>query len=259
MATSTSDTTRPTPPGGQDGLIRAIVAAALAAPDRTVARTVVGGPLVGVLLGGPDGPRAGIASRVDETCGLERNIPHPETAHGLARWLADPPPGVPGGRSLGMAAVNALLPPPPQPLDVKGQDLILERGRGGRVVVVGHFPFVERQRGAFEALDVLEMRPRPGDLPAEQAAEVLPRADVAAITGTALLNGTLDGLLSLVRPDAFVLVLGPSTPLVPALLDMGIDALAGSLCEDHEAVLEGVRRGLAFKAVTGVRPVILGK
>jgi len=66
---------------------------------------------------------------------------------------------------------------------------------------------------------VLERRPVEGDLPAEMAAEVLPQADVAAITGTSLINHTFEGLMKLCRPDALVIVLGPTAPLSPVLFD----------------------------------------
>jgi uncharacterized protein (DUF4213/DUF364 family) len=38
---------------------------------------------------------------------------------------------------------------------------------------------------------ILEQRPGLDDLPAEAAAEVIPQADVVAITGTSLINHTL--------------------------------------------------------------------
>jgi len=227
--------------------------------DRPLQQAVMGSPLVGVLLGGQGAASVGIASRVDRSCGLTLHQSLPDSALELAGWLTNPPPGTPSGRSLGMAAVNALVPPPDTTVNVKGQNLILNKGRGVRVAVVGHFPFVERLGAEFAALDVLELSPRPGDLPANRAAEVLPLADVVAITGTTLLNGTLAGLLALCRPSAFVIILGPSTPLVPALFDCGIDALAGAVAEDLDRVLEGVHKDLSFKHIHGMRAVTLAK
>jgi hypothetical protein len=46
----------------------------------------------------------------------------------------------------------------------------------------------------------MSIKPKPADL--------VPQADVVAITGTALINHTLDGLLALCRSDALVMVLG---------------------------------------------------
>jgi len=41
---------------------------------------------------------------------------------------------------------------------------------------------------------LLELHLRPGDVPAGQADEVLPQADVVALTGTSLINHTFDDL-----------------------------------------------------------------
>ena len=42
---------------------------------------------------------------------------------------------------------------------------------------------------------MLELAPRGDDLPSEAAPELIPTADVVAITGTTLLNRTFEGLV----------------------------------------------------------------
>ncbi|HIQ01931.1 MAG TPA: hypothetical protein EYH30_07345, partial [Anaerolineales bacterium] len=122
--------------------------------------------------------------------------------------------------SIGMAAFNALLDVDESICaEVNAEEVIVEKGSGRRVAIVGHFPFVDRVRRAAAECWVVELHPRPGDIPAERAAEVLPRADVVALTGTSLLNHTFDDLIRLCRPDAYVLALGPSAPLSPVLFD----------------------------------------
>ena len=100
---------------------------------------------------------------------------------------------------------------------------------------------------------VLELHPGPGDLPAERAADVLPQADVVALTGTALVNHTFDDLIELCRPDAFVIVLGGSAPLTPLLLECGVDAVAGTLVVDATAALQTVAQGATFPQIKGKR------
>jgi len=152
--------------------------------------------------------------------------------------------------SIGLAAYNALLNVDEALLtEANAEQIILERGAGKHVAIVGHFPFVERVREAADACWVLELQPGPGELPADQAAEVLPQADVVALTGTALLNHTLDGLLELCRPDAFVLLLGPSVPMTAALFDTGIDALSGTRVDDPERVLRSVSQAATFRQI----------
>lgn len=239
--------THATPPG-QEAILAALLAEALARPDANLDTVRAGSHLVAVRAG----DRLGLASRSDAHGGPAPALPGlPPTLHGLARLLMLEPAPFPLARSLALAAVNALLPPPAAAAPAKGQDLLLALGRGRRAAVVGHFPFVERLAGEFARLDVLELSPRPGDLPAARAAEVLPRADLAAITATTLLNGTLAGLLALARPGAAVILLGPSTPFAACLFGFGATVLAGCAARDPEAVLDGVAAGLPFKALPG--------
>lgn len=161
---------------------------------------------------------------------------------------------------LGMAAVNALLKVEEAVLTERNAaDEIIRRGKGKRVVVVGHFPFLPEVRQAAARLDVLELEPGPGELPPEAAAEVIPQADVVAITGTSLLNRTFDGLVRLCRPDAYVLVLGPTTPLSPVLFEYGVDLIAGTQVIDPVAALETAGQGAIFRQMRGVRLVTMAK
>jgi uncharacterized protein (DUF4213/DUF364 family) len=138
-------------------------------------------------------------------------------------------------------------------LDVNAVEVIAQRGAGRNVAVIGHFPFVPRLRTLAGTLWVLELNPRGADLPADKAPEILPQADVVALTGTSLLNGTFDDLIALCRPDAFVVMLGATTPLSPLFFDVGVDALAGSRVVDPSAVLRAVSQGATFRQIPGKR------
>lgn len=161
---------------------------------------------------------------------------------------------------LGMAAVNALLEVDETRLtDRNAAAEIIQRGQGKRVVIVGHFPFIPDVRRAVGHLDVLELEPGPDELPPEAASEVIPQADVVAITGTSLLNKTFDGLIQLCRSDAFVLMLGPTTPLSPVLFDYGVDLIAGTRVTDPQQALISVSQGAIFRQMRGVRLVTMVK
>ena len=160
--------------------------------------------------------------------------------------------------SVGMAAVNALLPRQPAAwVDLNAEDVIASHGAEKSVALIGHFPFVERLRAKVGRLTVLELDPQPGDLLVSAAAEVLPKARVVAITGMTLLNHTLDGLLELCAPDALVILLGPSVPLAPIFFAQGVDILCGSIVTDVDEVLAAVRQGANFRQIhrAGVRLV----
>lgn len=162
--------------------------------------------------------------------------------------------------SIGMAAINALLEVDEAVcVELNAADVIRERGEGKAVAIVGHFPFIEELRTHVEQLWVLELRPGPGDLPAEAAPEIIPQADVVAISSTTLINGTFEGLVALCRPDAYVLLLGPSTPLSPLLFDHGVQLLSGALVDDVDSVLRLVSQGASFRQIHrhGVRLVTM--
>jgi uncharacterized protein len=145
-------------------------------------------------------------------------------------------------RAVGIAALNALAdtcwrrrPHPDTELQL-GIDAFdaTEIYPGDRVVVVGAFvPFLRELKRRRQSYLVLEQDPAtlkaeelPFFRPAEQAAAVVPQADVLLITGTTLINDTLEGLLALASPAARVTMVGPTVTMLPdAFLHRGADVL----------------------------------
>jgi uncharacterized protein (DUF4213/DUF364 family) len=163
-------------------------------------------------------------------------------------------------RSVGAAAINALLPRLPPPWhELNAEEVIGRLGRGRRVAVVGHFPFVDRLRPQLGELWVLERRPQPGDEPEKAAPRILPQADLVAITGATFVNGTIDALLEMIRPGAQVILMGPSTPLSPVLFDRRVDMLSGAVVEQIDPVVRGVSQGAGFRQLhtLGVRLITI--
>ena len=140
-------------------------------------------------------------------------------------------------------------------LIVDDEDAIRENGRGKRNVLVGHFPFAAALREELDEFAVLELDPKGDDFPVCAAPDLLPQADLVAITGMTFINHTLPELLGYCKPDATIMLLGPSTPLSPILAEFGVSILAGSSVEDIPAVLAAVRQGANFRQVhqAGVR------
>jgi uncharacterized protein (DUF4213/DUF364 family) len=170
--------------------------------------------------------------------------------------------GGPEESSVGVAAVNALLPREPHTWrEGNAEDLLARLGRRKRTALVGHFPFVSRLREVLGHLDVIERAPREGDLPEAAASEVLPKAEVVAITGMAFVNRSLDDLLGLCSPEATVIVLGPSTPMSRVLLESSVHLASGSIVTAIEPVLRAVSQGGNFRQVhhAGVRLVTIAR
>ncbi|MCU0252449.1 MAG: DUF364 domain-containing protein [Vicinamibacterales bacterium] len=160
--------------------------------------------------------------------------------------------------SIGMAALNSLLPPDGgRAADLNALAVLAGKGAGKKVALVGHFPFVPELERTVGSLWVLELCPADGDWPAAAAADLIPQADVVGLTSSAFINHTFDGLLALCRPDAFVVALGPTTPLSPVLFEHGVHVLAGSDVTDETLVLQTLGQGASFREVKGVRRIAL--
>ena len=149
--------------------------------------------------------------------------------------------------SIGLAAINALLPAGSgEYLDLKAEDYLARNGIYRDVAVVGHFPFLNVLKPLVRNLWVLELEPGEGDFPAQVAPEIIPQADLVAITATTLINKTFQSLISFCRPDAQVVLIGPSTPLSPVLYEYGVDAVFGTIVTDPNAALLGVSQGMSI-------------
>jgi uncharacterized protein (DUF4213/DUF364 family) len=163
-------------------------------------------------------------------------------------------------RAVGVATMNALAdmcwerrahPGADMRIGVDAYDAA-EIQAGEQVVVVGAFvPFLKSLKRAHQPFTVLEMDPatlKPDELPyfrpADQAADVLPSADVVLITGTTLVNDTIEHLLALCRPDARVVMVGPTVGLLPdAFLRRGVDVLGGVRITAPDAFLDVLAEG----------------
>ena len=85
----------------------------------------------------------------------------------------------------------------------------IEAQANAHVVVIGHFPHVDRL-AEYAELTVLERNCRDDiDMPDPACEYVLPQADFALITGVTLENKTAPRLLELAK-DAYVTMVGPS-------------------------------------------------
>jgi len=156
--------------------------------------------------------------------------------------------------AIGMAAINSLVKVDEQRcLQLNAGDLLAERGRSKKVALVGHFPFVAKLSEVVKELWVIEQQPQPGDFTENQAERLIPQAEVVGITGTAFTNHTIEHLLGLCEPQAYVVVLGGTAPLSPVLFNYGVDAVSGTRVIEPEAVLNYVSQGATFRQIKGIR------
>lgn len=162
--------------------------------------------------------------------------------------------------AMGMATINSLLEVDEAScLELNAAEVIEEKGRGKNVAIVGHFPFIPRIRDGAKKLWVIEKNPKDDDFPEEEADTLIPSADVVAITGTALTNHTIEHLLDLCDKNAYVLMLGDTTPLSPVLFDYGLDAISGTRVVNPQQALSCVSQGANFRQIRGVRRLTMTK
>jgi len=103
--------------------------------------------------------------------------------------------------------------------------------RNKKVAVVGHFHYLEQLFSPVCELFIIEREPLEGDYPVEAAEDILPQCDIAVIACTTLVFKTLPRLLELAK-NAWVVLVGPATPLAPPLLARGVRDLSGFVIRD---------------------------
>jgi uncharacterized protein (DUF4213/DUF364 family) len=105
--------------------------------------------------------------------------------------------------------------------------------RNKKVAVVGHFPYLEQLFQPVCDLSILERLPEEGDYPYTAAEYLLPNCDYAFISCSTLIDKSLPRFLEIAK-QATVIIVGPSTPLAPALFQFGVHDLSGFVIKDGE-------------------------
>jgi len=144
--------------------------------------------------------------------------------------------GIPGGRLFeGLDALEAA--------DIRSDD---------RVAMVGAFvPFIKSLRGRVADLWIVDKHRealKPDELPfwkpPEQAAQTLAQASVVIISGSALVEGEIDGLLEASSSARKKILAGPTaSPWPPTFFDRGVDVLGGIRVLDGQRILAIVSEG----------------
>lgn len=161
--------------------------------------------------------------------------------------------------SIGMATINSLIDiDEDKCVKENALDILVRKGSGKKIAIVGHFPWVSQIRTIAKKLWVIEKRPQEGDLPAEAAVDILPQADVVALTGTSFTNHTIEKLLELSR-GSFIMLVGPTTPLSPVLFDYGVDVIAGAKVVEPDRAIRFISEGAVFRQVEGVELLSMAK
>jgi uncharacterized protein (DUF4213/DUF364 family) len=120
------------------------------------------------------------------------------------------------------------------------------------VVVVGAFvPVIKAMKARGQSFCILEQDPatlKSDELrffaPAERAPQEVPKADLLLITGTTLINDTLESILASAKPSAKIVVVGPTASLAPdALFRRGVSVVGGVEVTNPDLLLDLLAEG----------------
>ena len=148
--------------------------------------------------------------------------------------------------SIGVAAANALIEAPADNIDNREATTYLNLQKGVKVAMIGLFsPLVSRIRATGAELTVIEKNSARmtilGDLEKQEA---LKSCDVAIITATTLLNNTFEETINLLGMPRAVAIMGPSTPLLPAIFHgTPVTHLGGAVVADSGRVMQIISEG----------------
>jgi len=133
--------------------------------------------------------------------------------------------------SIGVAAINSMVKPKGK-ININALDLVIERGKDKEITMVGRFPLIPKIKASASRLWVLEsdhslINPKKGIINESAAEYVIPKSDIVIITGSTLINKSMERFLNLCNEDTYVIILGPSTTMSEVLFDYGANMLAG--------------------------------
>ncbi|MFH1619050.1 MAG: DUF364 domain-containing protein [bacterium] len=232
-----------------------------------IERAVAGIVFSGVKLSDGHGGMAGTPRPDSHPSPEDRQKPPPGALNGVpVLSLLEPFPQDPFRRSLAVAALNALSVPW---MESGRHRIVYDRDAldmtdirpGMSVTIVGAFhSYIDRLKSVEGlSLRVLELRKsamREEDMPfyasPEKAQDIIPESDALIITGLAVANMTLEGLLRLAQPKASVVVVGPSGSMLPdALFRRNVSVVGGSIITDPDAALELLSQGAYARHLYG--------
>ncbi len=191
-----------------------------------------------------------------------RAMPYPGKFQGrkAKKVLNEMLQGNPLKKSIGIAIMNALssfywdLQPKQNYTLKKGVDAFedLEISERAHVVVVGALiPILKTLKQHKCSFNIVELDPRTLKddelefyVPPHEAPETIKKADLLIITGTTLINDTLEDILSHANSEAHILLAGPTVSMLPdAFFDRGVKSIGGIIATKPDELLDIISEG----------------
>lgn len=186
------------------------------------------------------GPLAGIARSPERGTQGARTVRQGEPIAGrplaaLAGWICSVDPL---RRSIGLAAINAFWNRPDGPGAADRWGLAGFASPGDGLVIVGGFRAALKR---LPAARIIEREPKGNDIPIEEAGAALAKAQSVAITAQTVMNGSLEPLLPRILAAGHRLLVGPSAPVAPPVLDAGLTRVSGLAITDADTAASFIK------------------
>jgi uncharacterized protein (DUF4213/DUF364 family) len=136
-------------------------------------------------------------------------------------------------------------------MDADGFDL-LEIQPDETVSLIGAFgPYIRRLKMMGNPFFIIEKNPqtlRPEEMkyfrPPSETATTLKESEAIIITGTAIVNHTIDAILSSIDPGKRTAIIGPTASMIPdAFFKRGVQVMAGIRILDPEGMVKILKQG----------------
>jgi uncharacterized protein (DUF4213/DUF364 family) len=168
--------------------------------------------------------------------------------------------GNPLKKAIGIATMNALSSayweccPPYEYVIKRGFDAFddLQLAEDAHVTVIGALvPILKALKKRGKPFSILEKDIRTLKeeelefyVPLEKADAAIRRADVLVITGTTLINDTLEGILKNAKKNANIMVVGPTASMLPdAFFSRGVSSIGGIIVNKPDELLDILAEG----------------
>lgn len=135
--------------------------------------------------------------------------------------------------------------------DEDGFDLLTIRPHE-TVSLIGAFgPYIQRLKAMGNPFLIIEKRPqalRPDEMkyfkPESEMRGAIEKSNVLIITGTAIVNHTIDSILSFIKDDLRIAIIGPTASMIPdAFFKRGVNIMAGVRITHPDRMVSILKQG----------------
>lgn len=168
----------------------------------------------------------------------------------IAHWIRE---WDPMKSTIAQAAINSILNhivpeeafvlnPSSDNVNLAVFDYFLPLIKNSKSVVIGRYPGIERIQPQCASMQIVELSPGAQDFPTSACEYLLPEAEWVFLTGTSIPNKTFPRLTELSQ-NAHVVLMGPSVPWLPELVEFDIDFLVGVTVQDDIMLRQVISEG----------------